>query len=254
MTSHHLIPDQKIAEFVQGILVLEDHDVIKPLVLPLFANGTPTLLFQTTKGKISNGTNYLTLFGQTVFPDTLTLEGNYTMIAYFFKPYALVSLFGISANELTNNPIDLNLLAPSIAKQLQEQLLNAGSTAAMLSLLDDYILHLITKIKSEIQIVRFATDTISVNPDKEVLVHIQRELHVTERTFQRMFERNVGISPNQYRRICQFNTAFHQLNKRNFRSLTDLALDNGYADQSHYIRTFKEFTNLTPTEYMNYGG
>jgi AraC-like DNA-binding protein len=253
LISSNPIPNSKVSEFVQGILVLEDHNLVKPLVLPLFANGTPTLLFLTTKGKISNGSNYLTLFGQTVFPDTLTLEGNYTMIAYFFKPYSLVSLFGVSAHELTDNPIDLNLLSPATTRQLQEQLLNAASTTEMLSLLDEYIFNLITRIKSEIQVVRFATNAIANNHDKDVLVRVQKELCVTERTFQRIFEKNVGISPNQYRRVCQFNAAFQQLQRRKFRNLTDLAFENGYADQSHYIRAFKEFTNITPSEYLNYG-
>ncbi len=253
MTSSNPIPDSRISEFVQGILVLEDHNLAKPLVLPLFANGTPTLLFLTTKGKISNGSNYLTLFGQTVFPDTLTVTENYTMIAYFFKPYSLISLFGVSANELTDNPIDLNLLSPSDTRELQERLLNANSTKEMLLLLDDYIFNLVTRIKSEIRVIQFATNAIATNHDKDALVRVQKELCVTERTFQRIFEKNVGISPNQYRRVCQFNAAFLQLNRRKFRNLTDLAFENGYADQSHYIRAFKEFTNITPSEYLNYG-
>ena len=253
LESSHPIPGTRIAEFVQGMLVLEDHSLIKPLALPLFANGTPTLLFLTTRGKISNGSHYLTLFGQTVFPDTLTLEENYTMIAYFFRPYALVSLFGVSAHELTDNPIDLNLLSPSATRELQERLLNAASTKEMISLLDDYIFNLITRIKSEIQIIRFATNAIANNHDKDALVRIQKELCVTERTFQRMFVKNVGISPNQFRRVCQFNAAFQQLNRGQYRNLTDLAFENGYADQSHYIRSFKEFTNITPTEYLNFG-
>lgn len=253
MKASHPIPNPKIAEFVQGMLVIEDHDVIKPIVLPLFANGTPTLLFQTTKGQLSNGSNYLTLFGQTVFPDSLTLKGNFTLIAYFFKPYSLISLFGVSAHELTDNPIDLNLLAPATTGRLQEQLLNASSTQDMISLLDNYIFSLITKIRSEVQIIQYATDAIAKNPSKDVLVHVQRELYVTERTFQRLFQKNVGISPNQYRRVCQFNAAFQQLNGRKFRSLTDIAFGHGYADQSHFIRAFKEFTNITPTDYLNYG-
>jgi len=84
-------------------------------------------------------------------------------------------------------------------------------------------------------------------------LNVQQELFVTERTFQRMFEKNVGIPPNQYRRICQFNTAFRQLQLRKFNKLTDIAFENGYADQSHYIRSFREFTGITPKDYLNFG-
>jgi AraC-like DNA-binding protein len=68
-----------------------------------------------------------------------------------------------------------------------------------------------------------------------------------------MFERHIGLTPNMYRRVSQFNSAFWQLNSRQFSKLSDIAFHNGYADQSHYIRSFKEFTNLTPGEYLNFG-
>jgi len=247
------IPSAKIADYVHEILVIENFHVIDPFVLPLYANGSPTLLFQTAKGKINGNWNNLTLFGQTVFPDTLTIRENFTLIAYFFKPFALYDLFAISAQELTNNPIDLNLLSPVVTKHLQEQLLNATSLNEKLQLLDDYIFRLITKVKTESKLVQFSTSAIACNPNKEALVHVQKKMFVTERTFQRLFEKNIGVAPNQYRRICQFSNSFRQLQLRKFRKLSDIAFANGYADQSHYIRAFKEFTGITPKDYLNFG-
>jgi AraC-like DNA-binding protein len=250
-TNH--IPGEKISEYVHGILVIENSQVTKPFILPLYANGSPTLLFQTAKGQINGNTNHLTLFGQTVFPETLTIQDNFTLIAYFFKPFALLSLFGVSAQELTDNPIDLNLLTPKKTLELQEQLLNEDSAEKMISLLDNYIYCLITKVKSDLQLIKFATTEIARYSFKETLLKVRNELYITERTFQRMFEKNIGISPNLYRRVCQFNSAFVQLNKRKFHNLSDIAFENGYADQSHYIRAFKEFTSITPKDYLKFG-
>jgi AraC-like DNA-binding protein len=253
MKAAYLKPPDKISEYVQEILLMEQHQITAPFALSLFANGMPTLLFQTAKGHINNSSNYLTLFGQTVFPETLILSENFTLIAYFLKPHALTSLFGISAYELTNTPIDLNLLSYGKTTELQEKLLNSPSTVQMLALLDDYLFSLITEDKSEICRVKYATERISRNPYGKVLREVQDELYVTERSFQRMFERNVGTSPNVFRRICQFNNAFQQLNRERNKSLTEIAFGNGYADQSHFTRIFREFTNIKPTEYLNYG-
>jgi AraC-like DNA-binding protein len=221
--------------------------------LPLFANGSPTLLFLTTKGTIDdNATSHLTLFGQTIFPETLTIKDNFTIIAYFFKPFSLFSLFGISPQELTDKPVDLNLLSLSKTSELQEKLLNAGAIENMLGLLDDYISDLIIKTKADCRIIKYATNEIAKNTSKESLLLVQKDLHVTERTFQRMFERTIGIAPNLYRRICQFNSAFEQLNRKKYYKLSDIAFENGYADQSHYIRAFKEFTNITPKDYLKF--
>jgi AraC-like DNA-binding protein len=102
-------------------------------------------------------------------------------------------------------------------------------------------------------LIKYATKLIAENPSKEILKKVQDELYVTERTFQRMFEDKVGISPNQYRRIAQFNSAFQQLNQQQFKLFSDIAFNNEYADQSHFIRAFKEFTNMTPKEYLKLG-
>jgi AraC-like DNA-binding protein len=253
MKANYLKPSEKTSEYVENILVIENYHVATPFILPLFANGTPTLLFQTVKGKIGHNKNYLTLFGQTVLPETLTVNDNFILIAYFLKPYSLTSLFGVLAPELTDKPIDLTLISSQKSSHLQEQLLNAPTVSKMISLLDAYIIGLSKRIPTDIPLIKFATQQIVAAPAKTILSDVQDKLCVTERTFQRMFEKNVGISPNQFRRITQFNAAFYQLNKRKFSSLADIAFANGYADQSHYIRAFREFTNITPKEYLRFG-
>jgi len=82
------------------------------------------------------------------------------------------------------------------------------------------------------------------------LKRIQAELHVTERTFQRLFEFQVGVSPKMFNRICQFHAAFQQVRQHQCSKLSDIAFETGYSDQSHLSRTFKEFTNYSPGEYL----
>ena len=254
MKVRNLTPNDNLSKYVERILIIENDQLISPFSLPLFANGTPTLVFNSVRGTIKNkATTNLTLFGQTVLPETLTFTEDFTLIAYFFKPYSLSSIFGVTGKELTDKPVDLNLLTPKNTTRLQEQLLNAGSTANRISLLDKYISHLITVAKSDCPTIKYATTKIAHNSSADILSLVQKDLYVTQRTFQRMFEKQIGISPNLYRRIRQFNSAFQQLNNRHFHKLSDLAFRNGYADQSHYIRSFKEFTNLTPNEYLNFG-
>jgi AraC-like DNA-binding protein len=242
-------PTDKVSEYVQDILVIEHYHVTVPFCLPLFANGTPTLLFHTAQGQLKKNSGYLTLFGQTILPDKLQIKENFTLIAYFLKPYSLISLFGISAQELTDKPVDFNLLSKRI--DLQEQLLNSNTASEMISVLDNYIFSLIPKNNKDKPSIKYAAEKILKSPTTQVLSEIQKDICVTERTLQRMFEKNIGVSPNQFRKIHQFNRAFRQLNNRQFRNLSDIAYDNDYADQSHYIRAFKEFTNITPKEYLH---
>lgn len=253
MKARNILPNEKIADYTDRILIIENNNVATPFILPLYANGVPTILFKSVKGKIgTNNANYLTLFGQTVLPETLTLNEEFTLIAYFFKPYTLLSLFGVHAHELTDKPIDLDMLFPQQTRSLQEKLLNAVTIDRMICLLDDFIFSLINRSVKECSLIKYATKKIADEPSRQSLVTVQKELHITERTFQRLFEKNIGIAPNLYRRICQFNAAFVQLNTQRHLNLklSDIAFQHGYADQSHYIRAFKEFTNITPSEYL----
>jgi len=242
-------PGENISEYVQDILVIENYHVTIPFCLPLFANGTPTLLFHTARGQFKNNSGYFTLFGQTILPCELQIKDNFTLIAYFLKPYSLISLFGISARELTDKPVDFNLL--SNGSDLQEQLLNSNTIGEMTLLLDNFIFSLIPKNSKDSQLIEYTVRKISDSPTKNILSEIKKDFFITERTMQRMFEKNIGVSPNQFRKIHQFNKAFRQLNNRQFQNLGDIAYDNGYADQSHYIRVFKDFTNITPKEYLH---
>ncbi|RSC93486.1 helix-turn-helix domain-containing protein [Tenacibaculum singaporense] len=247
-------PHPSIAEYVKSILVLEDFSVYDAFTMPLFPNGMPTLLFQTKKGTIGNSTSgYLTLFGQTVFPENWTVKDNFTLIAYFFKPYALGTIFDLGAKELTDKPIDLKLWQYAKIASFEGQLLNTTTTKERLDLLDGFILEQIQKNRSVCQTIKYATDIIMLYPKVDALPAILKKLNVSQKTFQRMFKKHVGIMPNQYRRICQFHTAFEQLRSNDFKKLSDIAFDNGYTDQSHYIRAFKEFTHITPSDYIKNG-
>lgn len=247
-------PHKSIEKYVKHILVLDDFPVSGSFALPLYANGMPNLLFKTEKGLIGNkSAGNLTLIGQTISPENWAVEESFTLIAYFFKPYALGALFGIAAGELTDQPIDLTSWNPAKVSDLQEQLLNAGTTGKRLKLLDKFILKLIKNHKKDCKVIKYLTDHIRHCPKPDALPTVRDELEMSTRTFQRRFKKQVGVTPNQYRRICQFHSAFRQLRSRQFQKLSDIAYRHGYADQSHYIRAFREFTNITPKEYLQFG-
>ncbi|HZG26650.1 MAG TPA: AraC family transcriptional regulator [Chitinophagaceae bacterium] len=245
-------PPASISEYVDRILVIEDFKVMHPFTIPLFANGCPTLLFQTKKALLNKEpAGHFTMFGQTVKPGALTIAEDFTLIAYFFKPHALVSLFNVAGVELSDSYVDANLLQTSDIHRLQEQLLNSASSADMLSLLNKHISTLISRKKTDASKIHRATNLIRNNITKGSLRCVQENLYITEKTLLRMFEKHVGISPRLYKRICQFNAAFQQLSRRKFMKLTEIAYHNNYADQSHFVRSFREFTNITPSEYLN---
>jgi AraC-like DNA-binding protein len=72
---------------------------------------------------------------------------------------------------------------------------------------------------------------------------------ITARYLQKLFLQYTGLTPKLYSKINRFQNSL-RLITQNDCSLTSIAYDCGYADQSHFIREFKSFTGLTPSGYM----
>ena len=75
-------------------------------------------------------------------------------------------------------------------------------------------------------------------------------MHLSERSFERKFKSQVGISAKLFSRICRFQSSFQQFINEDFNTLTDIAFEHTYSDQSHFIRSFKEFAGLSPLQFQ----
>ena len=64
----------------------------------------------------------------------------------------------------------------------------------------------------------------------------------------RAFRQHVGVTVGEYARARLVARASEAL-KRGEKALSDIALEHGFADQSHFSRTFKRFMNMTPDAY-----
>ena len=247
-------PHSLLSEYVRTVLILEGFSEPDADQLPLVTNGMPALFYKTEKDQTGNeNILQLTLFGKSTSPDFWSFNNNTTIIAYFFKPFALAGIFNIHAATLIKSTVELSNWSPHKTNALRTQLVYAASTTQKTEVLDHLLIHQLQENKKECEIIKYATDQIMYNPGTEILSVILHKLKLNERTFQRIFKKYVGITPSQYRRICQFQVSFAQLRAKNFNKLTEIAFDNGFADQSHFIRSFKEFTQITPNDYLRSG-
>ena len=60
----------------------------------------------------------------------------------------------------------------------------------------------------------------------------------------------IGVSPKLFLRINRFQNALAQIKQQGYDKLSDVAFDNDYADQSHFLRDFQAFTGLAPFQYL----
>jgi AraC-like DNA-binding protein len=190
------------------------------------------------------------VFGQTLDPIVLRVRPGCRVMGLIFKPHVMPSVFKLHAKELTDECVDIFLL-PSVPRiNLQEQLWNVVSVERQFSLLFSYLEKLIENRESPVDAgMQYATGQILGQNGKIALKDLHVRLNMTERTFERRFEQYVGVSPRLFSCIAQFQGSMRMLGSGRFDKLSDIAYENGYADQSHFIRWFKKFTGVTPLEF-----
>jgi AraC-like DNA-binding protein len=72
----------------------------------------------------------------------------------------------------------------------------------------------------------------------------------SRRTLERLFQRSIGIAPQEYVNMLRFFHTFKTLSQGTSDTLTRLCYDAGYYDQAHFVRYFHRFTGFSPTAYL----
>jgi AraC-like DNA-binding protein len=152
-------------------------------------------------------------------------------------------------HEITDKDFALDLVWGSEIKELEDRIYHQSKEEAIIAIQQ----FLLRKLSGSIY---------QVEPMKQVIAHIVSmqgnvridELayhsNLSERQFNRRFSNMVGLSPKNFAGIIRFQHFFKQAQLLPNQNLGAVALDCGYYDQSHFIREFKQYTGMNPSEYF----
>lgn len=253
-------PPEHLKDYIHAIWTLDlPADSPASPSLRTYAEGCPGLIFQQVKG----GTLFqndqplkdLFLYGPATTHARLHATGDLHMTGIFLRANALKTVFGLNARLLTDTCVDASMLTVRDHRSLPEQLVNTRSATDRIGLLASWIKVQADKNQERRDnIMQYAVSAIAGSKGNVALKGLQIELQLSERTFERKFKEYIGISPKLFSRICRFQSSLQQLRANDFSKLSDIAFDHEYADQSHFIRTFKEFAGFSPLQYQQQPG
>ena len=168
--------------------------------------------------------------------------------AYIY-PFAVPYFFKTPSAETSNEMLCLDTFLGQAGRELEEQMMMApdnSKRAAILSAFLEQQLHSNhlrnDTIASAIKHVIHTRGTFTVN-------QLADKFNLSTRQFDRKFKEYAGFSPKMYLRLVRLSNALKQ--SRSNKSLTQIALECGYYDQSHFIHDIKAFTGYHPSFYFS---
>ncbi|MEQ8470692.1 MAG: helix-turn-helix transcriptional regulator [Marinoscillum sp.] len=248
MIYQRIEPSELLSPFVECYWIVDsegDREVIRQKIIP---DGFPEIIVHygdTYRINISGmwvTQSKQLLAGQLTHYFSLENTGVSGMIGIKFKPTALSELFGLDMSVLTDKVVPLASMVPSV--KIGE--VGLDSLAYFIS---DFEEQLAQKIPVHRGVCANAVDLIIEKNGMLGVQELQEEIGLSERQLERLFKKQVGLSPKFYSRIIRLSYIFRQAEKNDY-TWAKLAYQGGFTDQSHFIKNFKEFTGEDPSKYQ----
>ncbi|MFA5300796.1 MAG: helix-turn-helix domain-containing protein [Lutibacter sp.] len=218
--------------------------------------GYTTLVFHygsPSKFQKKNSRNYiepnLVICGQQTNYYDLSLSGKTGMILIVFKPHGVKSFFNFPMTELLNENLSLQELANNETNELEDKLLNSPNNTQRVIHLENFLVKRLIH-NNEFERVEHAIKIIENSKGQMKAQDIAHEVCLGIKQFERTFSAYVGVNPKKFASIVRFQNVIQPDSKLK-KSMSQLAYDNGYYDQSHFIHDFKSLTGLTPKAFFN---
>jgi AraC-like DNA-binding protein len=88
------------------------------------------------------------------------------------------------------------------------------------------------------------------SPEFQTVGEVQRSVGISRKHFSFQVRRRTGLPPKSLQLIARLRRLLEELDARKPVRWSSEAVGAGYFDQPHAIRDFREFTGMTPVEYV----
>ena len=166
-------------------------------------------------------------------------------------PYAASVFLNENVSLFNNKVTDLSSVMGQPVQELHSRLLDTDSTLEQIELVETFLLSRLSRFKAKLEKVILVQKVMSEMKQESFfdnIANVAAKYGITSRYLQKIFINYTGLTPKLYGKINRFQNSLVLLAKQNS-SLTSVAYECGYFDQSHFIREFKSFTGVAPSAF-----
>ena len=172
------------------------------------------------------------------------------MIGVEFSPLGAYHFFHLRQSEIKNHAYLLTDILDKSYLQIEEQIANARDINLKVKLLKQFLYDLFLKNDSDL-IFEYCVNKITHSEGNVSIKQLANETGYSSRWLNVKFDERLGISPKSLCSILRFHYFYSAMIKKDERVLKSKTFFDLYYDQSHFIKDFKRFTGLTPTQFVS---
>lgn len=171
------------------------------------------------------------------------------MLGVQFRPGGSFPFFAPPAREFANAHVSLEDIWGADAERLHQRLVQAPTPDDKFAILEAALIALAPRGFAHHPVVEMALGRLSAGRATSVAA-LAAEAEMSHKKFIRLFSEEVGFTPKLYLRVARFQRVLAEIFRAPKIDWGDAVEQGGYFDQSHFIRDFRQFSGLTPTEYL----
>lgn len=249
-------PSARLAPYVRYFWVLEGGRNKEDFVYRSMADGCVELLFhykglfdEVHRSGAKEQSFCSGIHGQSRHFRNFSVNGDFGIFGVYLYPFALPLLFSCAATDMTDQMVGLYDFLGSEGNRISDQMMLARDDAERVRLITAFLEKRLEQLRSVKP---------GVLESVRAVIHAECQLNVQQlatqsslsmRQFERVFKTYSGLSPKLFQRINRFQAAIAAYPQKR-RTLTEIAYECGYYDQSHFIHDFKTFSGHHPRTFF----
>ena len=190
------------------------------------------------------------LLGHLTVPTKLSAtKGTRVLIARLY-PYACSIFFPNPISDFTNSATNLSDVYSKDVRDCYELMMCVDSIAQKINVLESFFIQKLKKHEKQYKKVKQLAsicDYILTKGEYFDIKDLSKTLGISKRYIQKQFFEMVGLTPGTLYASYRFNKSLSYVLSTDLR-LTSIAYECGYYDQAHFIKEFKKFTGISPSQ------
>ncbi len=244
-----VMPCAELSPFVRYYWVLKSREKFSIHTFPI---GCPQIIFHRRSPllipELSVSQDKFTISGQVNFPAHIASAGDTEMIVAVFYPHTIGVFIDTPPSAFYNSEISGFDIGNKNLNGLSTRIFNSENTHQSIKILESWLFSKLKYQYDTLNLKRIGATVNSIMKNPVLQVNELADIAcLSPKQFGRVFNSLVGMMPKEYARIVRFQKSMWLL-QNHCQNYADIAYCCGYSDQSHFIRDFRQFSGVTPSQ------